>query len=378
MEETLMTIVTGKTVTLTGRATASTDARRGGLAFPLFLGARLCDSGCDKRVAFVLCHPAGDFTKHYLLPYLEQSGGACLGVATRFINNEVELTMEQCVQDLGRAVEFLREQGYERVVLIGNSGGGSISSLYQAEAENPSITTFPDGAPFEMGPLPKADAIILLSAHPGRAEALTAYLDPAIIDEHDPSLRDPALDLFTDRPVPYDRNWISTYRAAQVARNRRLSQHALATLAALRANPSGPSDRLLVVHGTGADPAFIDVTLDPNARQPRTMALTRQLNQSHMSMGRLSTMRTWLSQWSLDHTRANGPACLARTRVPVLAMRHGNDELVLPSQMQSYIDAAGSRCQEEVLEGATHFMVGQDALKDQLAKRLVAWARKAI
>src|SRR5688572_28957926 len=130
-----MAIVPGKTVVLAGKAAASTDTRRGGAIFPLFLGARLCDEGCDKRVAFVLCHPAGDFTKHYLLPYLERNGGACLGVATRFINNEVELTMEQCVQDLGRAVDFLREQGYEKVVLVGNSGGGSICSHYQAEAE---------------------------------------------------------------------------------------------------------------------------------------------------------------------------------------------------------------------------------------------------
>jgi len=373
-----MAIVTGKTVTLAGKATASTDTRRGGATFPLFLGARLCDEGCDKRIAFVLCHPAGDFSKHYLLPFLQRNGGACLGVATRFINNEVELTMEQCVQDLGRAVDFLREQGYQKVVLIGNSGGGSISSLYQAEAENPFITTYPDGAPFEMGPLSKADGIALLSAHPGRAEALTAYLDPAIIDEHDPSLRDPALDLFTDRPVPYDRDWIATYRAAQVARNRRLSQQALATLAALRSNPSGPSDRILVVHGTGADPAYIDVTLDPNARKPRSVELSRQLNASHMSMGRLSTMRTWLSQWSVDHTRANGPACIARTSVPVLAMSFGNDELVLPSQMQRYVDAAGDRCRDEVLEGASHFMVGQEVLKDQLAKRLIAWAQETI
>lgn len=371
-----MTIVTGKPVTLVGKATPSTDTRRGGEAFPLFLGARLCDVGCDKRVAFVLCHPAGDFTKHYLLPYLEQNGGACLGVATRFINNEVELTMEQCVQDLGRAVHFLREEGYEKVVLIGNSGGGSLSSLYQAEAESPSITTFPDGAAFEMGALPKADAIVLLSAHPGRAEALTAYLDPAIIDEHDPGLRDRELDLFVDRPVPYDRDWIAIYRAAQLARNRRLAHRAHATLAALRSNPSGPADHILIVHGTGADPAFIDVTLDANGRKPRSMELTRQLNNSHLSMGRLSTMRTWLSQWSVDDSRANGPECLARTTVPILAINYGNDELVLPSQMERYIAAAGERCRSEVLQGATHFMVGQDALKDQLAKRLVAWARE--
>jgi hypothetical protein len=229
-----------------------------------------------------------------------------------------------------------------------------------------------------MGRLTQADAIILLSAHPGRAEALTAYLDPAIIDESDPNLRDPKLDMFIERPLPYDRAWIATYRAAQLARNRRISNYALAVLAALRSQPSGPSDRIMTVFGTGADPAFVDVTLDPNNRKPRTLELTRQLNDSHLNMGRLSTMRTWLSQWSVDHTRANGPARLAETSVPVLAVKHGDDELVLPSQMQRYIDAVGERCEVDVLKGATHFMVGQDDLKDELAERLVKWARSAL
>lgn len=374
-----MSTVHGKSVTLLGTPIASTDARRGGAAIPVLLGAKLCEEGCDKRVAFVLCHPAGDFTKHYLLPHLERHGGACLGVATRYSNNnDLELTMEQCAQDLGRAVNFLRERGYEKVVLIGNSGGGSLSCLHQAEAENPTVCDFPDGAPFELGALEKADGIVLLSAHPGRAEALTDWLDPAIIDEHDPTLRDPALDLFAERRIPYDREWVKEYRAAQVARNRRISAHAVATLKALRAQPSGPSDRVLVVYGTGADPGFIDVTLDPNGRRPRSLQLTRQLNESHLSMGRLSTMRTWLSQWSIDHTRANGPACLARTSVPVLAITYEKDEIVFPSQMQRYATAAGDRCTAEVLAGATHFMVGQDEIKDALAQRLVGWARATL
>jgi pimeloyl-ACP methyl ester carboxylesterase len=373
-----MSVVHGKSVTLLGPPSVSTDARRGGAAFPVYLGARLCEEGCDQRVAFVLCHPAGDFSKHYLLPFLERHGGACLGVATRYINNDLELTMEQCAQDLGRAVSFLRERGYEKVVLVGNSGGGSLSCFYQAQAENPSVTAFPDGALFEMGPLVKADAIVLMSAHPGRAEALTEWLDPAIIDEHDPTVRDPELDLFVPRPIPFDREWIRQYRAAQAARNRRISAHALATLKALRSQRSGPSDRVLVVYGTGADPGFLDLSLDPNGRRARSLELTRALNESHLSMGRLSTLRTWLSQWSLDHTRANGPACLARTRVPVLAISFEKDEIVFPSQMQRYVAAAGNRCHAEVLPEATHFMLGQDEVKDRLARRLVSWARSSL
>lgn len=372
-----MTVVSGVPVILQGAPAANTDARRGGVAFPIPLSARLCEEGCDRRLAFILCHPAGDFTKHYLLPYLEKNGAACLGVATRYYNNnDLELTMERCAQDLGSAVRFLRERGYEKIVLIGNSGGGSLSCLYQAHAELPLVTDYPDGEPVDLGEFLPADAIVLLSAHPGRAEALTDWLDPAIIDEHDPSLRDPAFDLFIERPLPFDRAWVAAYRAAQIERNRRISNYALATLQALRGQPDGPSDRILVVHGTGADPGFLDVTIDPNGRKPRSLALTRQLNDAHHSMGRLSTMRTWLSQWSVDHTRANGPLRLAETRVPVLAVTYEQDEIVFPSQMQRYIDAAGARCEAETLPGATHFMVGQEELKDQLARRIIAWGRE--
>src|SRR3990167_4430722 len=108
-----MGIVSGVPVVLSRPPIAGADARRGGKAFEVFLNARLCEDGGDRRLAFVLCHPTGDFTRHYLLPHLAHHGGACLGLTTRFDNNETELTMEQCVEDLSCAVRFLRERGYE-------------------------------------------------------------------------------------------------------------------------------------------------------------------------------------------------------------------------------------------------------------------------
>jgi pimeloyl-ACP methyl ester carboxylesterase len=371
-----MAIVSGKAVTLVADFVTSTDARRGGSDFPLLLNARLCDEGCDKRVAFILCHPAGNFANHYLLPHLQRHGAAALGMTTRYINNELELTMERCVQDLGRGVDFLRDQGYEKIILIGNSGGGSLSCLYQAEAETPTISSFPDGEPFNVGVLSKADAIVLLAPHPGRAQALTEWLDPAIIDERNPHLRDPKLDLFAHRPIPFDREWVRAFRAAQLTRNQRISQAALATIAALRSRPEGPSDQIFVVHGTGADPRFIDLTLDPNGRKARSVELTRRLNEAHLSMGRLGTMRTWLSQWSVEHSRANGPDCLARTTAPVLCIEFEKDEIVFPSYLRRYIEARTDSITTEVMPGATHFMIGLPEQQDQLARRLVIWARE--
>ncbi len=372
-----MSIDSGKAVTLSAVTAASTDARfaAGPGRMAVNLGARLCDEGSDRQVAFLLCHPNADFSRHCLLPHLARHGVAAFGMATRYINNDLDLLMERCVQDMGRGVAFLREQGYEKVVLIGHSGGASLSCFYQAEAETPTVTTMPDGDPFEMGALDRADGLILLAAHPSRAQALTSWLDPAIVDEGDPARRDPALDLFTDRPVPYDRAWLATFRAAQVARNRRISDHALAVLDDLRRRPDGPDDAILTVHGTSADPRFIDPTLDPNGRQARSVAQVARLNETHLSMGRLSTLRSWLSQWSLDHSRADGPACLGRTKAPAALIEFEKDDIVFPSYIRSYAEARPDGVHTEMMPGATHFLTGQTEVQDRLARRVVELAR---
>ena len=50
------------------------------------------------------------------------------------------------------------------------------------------------------------------------------------------------------------------------------------------------------------------------------------------------------------------------------------DALVFPAQCGSWSQAAGGRCQDHVLKGATHFLLGQDELIEELADLLVAWA----
>ena len=41
------------------------------------------------------------------------------------------LLMERVIQDLGAGVQFLRAQGYDKIVLVGNPGGASLSAFYQ-------------------------------------------------------------------------------------------------------------------------------------------------------------------------------------------------------------------------------------------------------
>src|SRR5215212_3288255 len=84
-----------------------------------------------------------------------------------------------------------------------------------------------------------------------------------IVDEGDPTRRDPELDLFAMEP-PFDASLLERYRAAQLARNRRITEWVKDTLAAL-----GPSEeRGFVVHGTMGDPRALDPAVDPNERKP--------------------------------------------------------------------------------------------------------------
>ena len=100
-------------------------------------------------------------------------------MTTRYIGNDSNLNVENCLLDIGATVRYLREHGYKRVVLAGNSGGGTVVPYYQAQAEHPSVTTPPGGGPdLAAAGLPPADALILFMAHPSRARLSMEWLDP--------------------------------------------------------------------------------------------------------------------------------------------------------------------------------------------------------
>src|SRR5262249_20058922 len=105
-----------------------------------------------------------------------------------------------------------------------------------------------------------------------------------------------------------------------------------------------------------------------------TRGSAKASNYAAIHTGRTCTMRSWLSQWSIRLSRADGPKSIARTSVPVLAVTHSADSVVFPSQLALWARAAGTRCASEVLKGATHHMHGQPELIGKLADLLVEWA----
>ena len=64
-----------------------------------------------------------------------------LGWNTRFRGFESSFLLDHALVDIGVGVRWLREvQGVETVVLLGNSGGGSLMAAYQAQAVDPHVT----------------------------------------------------------------------------------------------------------------------------------------------------------------------------------------------------------------------------------------------
>ena len=172
------------------------------------------------------------------------------------------------------AVDEMRRRGAEAVVLLGNSGGGSLMALAQREAAC-------------------GDGFIAIAAHPGEGVFMMQVIDPSVADESDPFSVVPELDMYDPgngwRPWPepcrYDRAGSRpiAMRSARASRastrsrarrspraasgraakaiDKRSEPHGVAQLAAARRRTT-----YLVIHRTLADPAYLDLTIDPDDR----------------------------------------------------------------------------------------------------------------
>ena len=112
----------------------STTAKRAGSGGHPCQGIYHRDAGRSPKVAMIATHYQIDFSEHYLADYLAARGIGFLGWNTRFRGFESSFLLDHALVDIGVGVRWLREvQGIETVILLGNSGGGSLMALAQAE-----------------------------------------------------------------------------------------------------------------------------------------------------------------------------------------------------------------------------------------------------
>lgn len=334
-----------------------------------------CGAG-PYSVAFIATHYNVDFSEHYLAEPLARRGFGFLGWNTRYRGAEDWFLLEHALVDIGAGVRWLREEaGVETVVLLGNSGGGSLMAAYQSQATDPSIEP---ARGLELPPavcnLTPGDLYISLQAHIGRPEVLTSWMDPSVTDESDPLSRDPSLDMYDNsNGPPYTEEFVRRYRQAQTDRNERITDWAIAELE--RCHAAGSFDRNFNLHRVWADLRYLDAALDPSDRPLGRCYLgdPRKANAGPFGIGSSNTLRTWLSMWSLRESACRGEPHLRRIDIPALVIQSTADTGVFPGDARAIHEALGSADKHiEMIEG-DHYLQRPDTARNDVADLIASW-----
>lgn len=322
------------------------------------------------RTVVCLMHPRQDVTHHPLVPLLLGAGAAVWTQHTRSVNNDLTLVHEQALHDVAAGLVFLRERGFDSIVLLGHSGGGTLYAFYLEQAArepDARIATTPGGRPTKLADadMPLADGAIFLAPHPGQGRLLLACIDPSVADESDPLSVVPELDPFNpangfaEPPASssYSGEFLRRYRAAQrdrVARIDAIARGHLARAAEARARfkAGGRAEdrrrslapRIITVFRTDADPRTVDLSLDPSERPYGSLFGTRPdlINYGQVGFGRLTTPEAWLSTWSGLSSNADFVRCAPGVTVPTLFLELTGDQAAFPADSRRMIGALGA------------------------------------
>jgi len=354
------------------------------------------DRGPAPHVGILVIHRTANVLGSAATRELSARGFMVLAVNPRSDNNESAVDFEANALDLKSGVEFLRKQpGITKVLLWGHSGGGPATSFYQAVAE--AGTGYCRGAnklvecDVALDGLPRADGILLMDAHPGVSVNGLRSLNPAVLDEHDPSKIDAALDPFNpangfkDGASRYSDEFKRTYFKAQAARMNRLIDTALAELKAMKAGTAAyPDDNAMIIaRAEGArlmelDPSIHHGTLKPAKLLKNDGTIVTQMVQSVRRPARgydqrnasfdggvrILTRRSFLSanairsKDSLDEidwcSSNNSTHCAVATiTAPILIAAMGAHYFIRDSEI--HYEVSASRDKELiVVEGASH------------------------
>lgn len=335
-------------------------------------------AGKRPKVGVHVMHPKTDQSQNYNILPLVKAGYAVLGRAGRWVNNDIGTIHEKVLLDVAEGVKHLRAQGCEQVVLLGNSGGGTLASFYQSQALTAPpgrLTDTPAGDPFDLNryDLPAADGIVLIGAHLGEGHALRHWLDPSLTDEGDVFSVDPSLDMYSfdngfrvpPAPSRYSADFLQRFHAAREARARRLDDLARSRIARRREAAAQAKalaargeqgallqslerraafpDHLVILRAL-CDPAWLDTSIEPDDRD--VCAFNNEARPDLANYGPahspISTPEAFLSTWSGLSSRADTVACLRRVTTPLLAVHYAGDGTTRLSQARAMSDACAA------------------------------------
>jgi pimeloyl-ACP methyl ester carboxylesterase len=346
--------------------------------------------GGEKTVV-VFNHPRAPFTTHYLIPFILEAGYAVFAGRTRNANNDINCIHEYLIADLAAQVRYLRREGYEKVVLLGNSGGGSLSTFYQSQAVTPPpgrLTDTAAGDPYDLNTLDlsPADGLVLFAAHIGEGCFALDNLDPSVTDENDPLSCDPALDMYNPangyRKPPevskYSAEFLERYREAQRARCERLDAMARQVIERrrrYRAKMSDPkfgelpleeqvyitrmatTSRYLNIARVAANPAYTDLSIHPSTRIISTLMAPDPHIANYMIGGFSSIMTPegWLSTWSGLSSRAAALENIKNITQPTLVVNFTGDAGILPHEAEGMFKNSAAQDKKLIHMDADHY-----------------------
>ena len=388
-----------------------------------FFGIYHTPAGAQPATAYLFMHPRGGNVTHFALQPLAEKGFGALGMGSRSMNRTG--IHEEFVLDVAAGVKFLRSRGVKQIILVGHSGGGSLMSFYQSQAETAPpnrVKSTPAGDPPDLNrfDMPKADALITLNAAEGEGLHFSHHLDPSLTDEHDPFSYDPSLDMYNPENgfrVPpeqtkYTPEFVDRVTRAQQARARRLVELARSYVReqdyyrSLMQSPAfkqmslndqliierrAEFDRPMILYRTRADLRYYDLSIDQSDREVGHMTgpekdghrrsdLRNWRYEDPLSTG--ITAREFLSTLSAD-SHARMWDNMAKIRVPVLVVNSSADSGIHRSEHEKTFAAVGSTDKEKLwIVGGEHGLEphgpqgGRGDQRVQFVDAITRWATK--
>jgi pimeloyl-ACP methyl ester carboxylesterase len=325
--------------------------------------------GAPDTVVCVM-HPREFMACHYLIPDIIESGCAAWSQGSRSVGNDLRLEHETALFDVAAGLNFLRSEGFKKIVLLGNSGGASLYSFYVQQSSleaSRRLKLTPGGRATKLDTLamPEIDGFIFVAPHPGQGQLLMGCIDPSLTDERDPLSVDPLLDALDPRngfaepprPSKFSAEFLVRYRAGQRTRVARLDAIAKDLISirmvARKAAKDGDDEKLrrlgahtpiMTVWRTDADPRCFDLSIDPSDRGYGTLwgKDPRAANYGAVGFARNCTPEAWLSTWS----GLSSNAALAKTapsiEQPTLLVEYTGDVSTFPSIAKEIFASIGA------------------------------------
>jgi pimeloyl-ACP methyl ester carboxylesterase len=333
------------------------------------------------KVAFIASHYNVDFSEHYLAKLLAARGFGFLGWNTRFRGNEGWFLLEHALLDIDAGVRWLHDYaGVETVVLLGNSGGGSLMAAYQSQAVEPNITPVADmKLPAAVEDLKGGDLYISLNAHSGRPEVLTDWMDPSVVDEFDPLAIDQSLNMYNpENGPPFSSAFVQRYRDAQKQRNHKITAWVLEEIE--RVKRAGSFERVFTMQRVWADLRLLDGSLDPSDREIGVCYAgdAKRANFDARGIGNLSSLRSWLSMWSLEYSSCGGRPHLQRIELPALVIQSMADVGVFPVDAKTIYEYLAGKDKTLEFVAGDHYLTSPDDARGNVTELIVNWVNERV